>query len=140
MSLDVVRDLNWLAIVVATAVYYGVAALSFADPVFGREWRRSIGWDNEARERLGIAYYVGPLLTCLVSVISVGTLAEATRSDSLCEGLLLGIVVGVGLARAVLFVTGALDPKRPAPVLWFAITGGYHFTGLLIAAVLTAMW
>jgi len=46
--------LNWLTIVVATAVYYGLAALWFADPLFGREWQRSVEWRNEAGETIGI--------------------------------------------------------------------------------------
>jgi hypothetical protein len=50
MSFDVVDDLNWLAVVVATAVYYLLAAPWFADPLFGPAWRRSIGWDKRAGE------------------------------------------------------------------------------------------
>jgi hypothetical protein len=54
--------LNWLTIVVATAVYYGLAALSFADPLFAREWQRSVEWGNEAGERSDVGYSVAHLL------------------------------------------------------------------------------
>jgi hypothetical protein len=50
MSFNVVDDLNWLAVVVATAVYYLLAAPWFADPLFGPAWRRSIGRDKRAGE------------------------------------------------------------------------------------------
>jgi hypothetical protein len=43
MSFDILDDLNWLAVVVATAVYFVLAGLWFADPLFGRAWRQSIG-------------------------------------------------------------------------------------------------
>jgi hypothetical protein len=65
MSFDVVDDLNWLAVAVATAVYYLLAGPWFADPFFGPAWRQSFGWDKRAGERLGPGYDVGPLLTCL---------------------------------------------------------------------------
>jgi drug/metabolite transporter (DMT)-like permease len=140
MSFDVLDDLNWLAVVVATAIYFGLAGLWFAEPLFGPAWRRSIGWEKRAGERLGPGYYVGPLLTCLVAVISVAMLSEATGSDSFAKGLVLGLVVAVGVACSVLFVTGALDPQRPRPIVWFAITGGYHLIGLVIASLLIAVW
>jgi hypothetical protein len=140
MSFDVLDDLNWLAVVVATAVYYLLAAPWFADPLFGPAWRQSIGWDKRAGERLGLGYYVGPLLTCLIAVIAVAMLSEATGSHSLAEGLVLGLVVAVGVAGAVLFVTGALDPQRPKPIVWFAITGGYHLIGLVTASLLIGLW
>jgi hypothetical protein len=140
MSFDVVDDLNWLAVVLATAVYFVLAGPWFSDLLFGPAWRQSIGWDKRTGERLGPTYYVGPLLTCFVAVIAVAMLSEATGSDSFAEGLVLGLVVAVGVACAVLFVTGALDPQRPRPILWFAITGGYHLIGLVMASLLIAAW
>jgi Protein of unknown function (DUF1761) len=140
MSFDVLDDLNWLAVVVATAFYYGLAAPWFAEPVFGPAWRQSIGWEKDPGERLGPRYYLGPLLTCLVAVVAVAMLSEASGSNSLVEGLVLGLVVAVGIACSVLFVTGALDPARPRPFAWFAITGGYHVVGLITASLLVAVW
>jgi hypothetical protein len=67
-------------------------------------------------------------------------LSEATGSNSLAEGLVLGLVVAVGIACAVLVVTGPLDPQRPRLVVWFAITGGYHVIGLVTTALLIAVW
>jgi hypothetical protein len=112
MSFDVLDDLNWLAVVVAAALYFVPAGPWFGDALFGPAWRRSIGWEKRAGERLGPRYYVGPLLTCLIAVTALAMLSEATGSDSLTEGLVLGLVVAVGVACAALFVTGALDPQR----------------------------
>jgi hypothetical protein len=60
MSFDVLDDVNWLAIAAATAIYYGLAAAWFSDRLFGHAWRRSIGWEPRAGERLGLAYFIGP--------------------------------------------------------------------------------
>jgi hypothetical protein len=140
MSFDVLGDVNWLAVVVAAAFYYGLAAPWFADPLFGPAWRESIGWEKAEGERLGPGYYIGPLLTCLVAVVAVAMLSEASGSNSFAEGLVLGLVVAVGITCSVLFVTGALDPARPRPMVWFAITGGYHVIGLVAASLLVAVW
>jgi uncharacterized membrane protein len=49
-------------------------------------------------------------------------------------------VVGVGLVASALFVTGFFDPRKPKPQTWIAITAGYHVVGLLVAAVILALW
>jgi hypothetical protein len=67
-------------------------------------------------------------------------LAEASRTDTFGEGIVLGLVTGVGIAGAVLFVTGIFDPKKPEPMTWFGITAGYHLVGLLIASVIVSVW
>lgn len=139
MSFDVIGDLNWLAVIVATIAYFAFGALWFAQATFGKAWARSLGWDPEGQSP-GIALYIGPLITCLVATIAVAMLAAATGSDTFGEGVVLGVVVGVGVAAAVLFVTGIFDPKKPEPRTWFAITAGYHLVGLLIASVIVSIW
>jgi hypothetical protein len=97
-------------------------------------------WDRAPAQRLGLAYYLGPLATCLGAVVAVAMLAEAARSTSFAEGIVLGLVVGVGVAGAILFVTGVLDPTKPRPVAWFGVMAGYHVLGLVIASVVVSVW
>jgi hypothetical protein len=42
-------------------------------------------------------------------------LADATGSTSLSEGVVLGLVAGVGTGAPILFVTGVLYPAQPKP-------------------------
>ena len=80
--------------------------------------------------------YVGPFITCLITSVAVGMLVAATASDTVGHGLALGFVTGVGIVGSALFVTGFFDPKKPDPMTWVAITGGYHLIDLLIDSVL----
>jgi hypothetical protein len=139
MSFEVLGDLNWLAVIVATVAYFALGGLWFASAVFGRAWIRASGIEMPEGGP-GVAFYVGPLTTCLVATIATAMLAEATASDTLGEGLVLGLVLGVGLALTTLFVTGIFDPKKPEPMTWFAITGGYHLVGLLIVGAIVGAW
>ncbi|MGH2554224.1 MAG: DUF1761 domain-containing protein [Actinomycetota bacterium] len=139
MSFDVLGDLNWLAVIVATVAYFAPGGLWFASPVFGRPWIRASGIQMPEGAP-GTAFYVGPFATCLVATIATAMLVEATGSDTLGEGIVLGLVLGIGLALTTLFVTGIFDPKKPEPMVWFAITGGYHLIGLLIAGGTLATW
>jgi hypothetical protein len=140
MGFDVLGDLNWLAVIVATIAYFALGALWFADATLGKAWVRSMGWDRPADFRPGSAFYIGPFVTCLIATIAVAMLAKATGSDTFAEGIVLGLVVGVGISAAVLFVTGIFDPKRAQPLTWFLIAGGYHLVGLLISSVVVSVW
>ena len=141
MSFDVLGDLNWPAVIVAGLTYFAVGGLWFAEPVFGKAWRRSIGWEMTGDQPSpGPAFYIGPLVTCLVAAVAVGMLGAGTGSDTFGEGICLGLVTGIGIAGAVLFVTGVFDPKKPRPMTWFGITFGYHLIGLLVASVIVSIW
>jgi uncharacterized protein DUF1761 len=140
MKFDVLGDLNWLAVIVAGIAYFVLGAIWFMPATFGKAWQRSMGWEMPADQRPGAAFYVGPLITCLAAAIAVGMLGKASGSDSFGEGIVLGLVTGVGISGAVLFVTGVFDPKKPEPMTWFAVTAGYHLVGLLIASVIVSVW
>lgn len=133
--------LNWLAIAVATLAYFALGGVWFLPGMFGKAWSRSMGWDMpEGAEGPGAAIYIGPLLTSLVASIALALLAEATRADGAGDGLILGLVVGLGIAGSVLLLTAVFDPKKPEPRTWFAITGGYHIAGLTLASVIISAW
>lgn len=140
MSFDVLGDLNWLAVGVATLAYFAFGGLWFSTAAFGRQWQRAIGWEPAEGETPGPEYYIGPLITCLIATVATAMLAEATGTDTFAEGLVLGLVLGVGVAGAVLFVTGYFDPKKPRPATWFGVTAGYHLIGIVIAAITLALW
>lgn len=140
MTLGSAGDLNWLAVIVATVAYFALGAVWFARAMFGKAWMRSLGWEPRPDERPGPEYFVGPFVTCLIASIATGLLAAATDTDTVAEGLVLGLITGVGLAGSALFVTGYFDPKKPQPMTWFAITGGYHLVGLLIASLIISVW
>jgi Protein of unknown function (DUF1761) len=141
VSLDVIGQLNWLAVLVAAVVYFVLGALWYSPMLFARPWQRSIGWDPERTppEQSPLTYVV-PFLAYVVMAIAVGMLAKATATDEISEGLVLGLVVGVGLSLAHTLVDASFDPNKPEPWLWFAINGAYHTIGLIIVAVIIAAW
>jgi hypothetical protein len=138
MSFDVLGDLNWLAVIVAAIAYFALGALWYAPPVFGDLWMRSGG--IQVPEQPQAAFYIIPFLTCLLATIAVGMLAAATASDTAAEGIVLGLVTGVGIALTSLFVTGFFDPQKPQPMVWVAVVSGYHLVGLVIAALILTIW
>ncbi|HEX2090510.1 MAG TPA: DUF1761 domain-containing protein [Actinomycetota bacterium] len=140
MSFEVLGDLNWLAVIVATIVYFAIGGIWFANAFLGKAWQRAGGFEIPADQRPGPAYFIGPFITCLLTTIAVAMLAKASGTDTVGEGLVLGLVTGVGIAAAVVAVTGLFDPQKANPRTWVAISAGYHVVSLLVVGVLLAVW
>jgi hypothetical protein len=137
---EVLGDLNWIAVAVAAIVYFALGGVWFMPPVFGDRWMRAIDWDGTTEDSPGPAMYIGPLITCVIATIVLALLVHATGATTFAEGLELGLLTGIGLAGTVLFVTGYFDPKKPHPMTWFGIMLGYHGLGFVIAAVILSIW
>ena len=140
MSLDGLGDLNWLAVVVATLVYFALGALWYSPALFGNTWGKAAGMDMENTQSPGPAIYLAPLVTCFVSVLATGLLVVATGSDSVGNGICLGLVIGIGYVLTLFATTATFETSKPQPWVWMIITASYHFLGLVIAAVILSAW
>ena len=141
MSLDLFGQLNWIAIVVATIVYYALGAAWFAPFAMGKVWQRSIGWDaSRPAPGLTVMTIVAPLVAYFVAAIATAMLAKATGTSDLGGGIILGVVIGVGYAGSILGVTAAFETTKPQPWTWFGVSYGYHLVGLVVTAVIVSLW
>ena len=43
-----ISSINWLAVLVSTLVFYGLGAIWYAPPVFGKAWMKAIGMDKDS--------------------------------------------------------------------------------------------
>ncbi len=140
MSFDLFTEINWLAAIVAGAVYFGLGALWYSPVAFGEEWMDSMGWQpGEEDPEATTAEYVMPLAAYVVVGIALAVLARATGTDTLGEGIVLGLVVGVGVSSMILLTTALFDPGKKK-LTWWMITGGYHELGIILASVIVAIW
>jgi hypothetical protein len=84
--------------------------------------------------------FVTPLVGSILAALALGMLAVATETDSLGEGVVLGLVTGVGFAIGISFVTAQFESNKPNRMVWGAVNAGYHFVGTLVAAIIIASW
>jgi uncharacterized membrane protein len=141
MSFDALGELNWLAVIVAALAYFAIGAVWYAPPVFGKAWMAAGGMAMpEAGTRPSAAIYLTPMVGSVLSAIALGMLAKATGTDSLEEGIALGVVVALGFAVAISFVTAQFESEKPKPMVWGAVNAGYHVVGNLVAAIIVASW
>jgi uncharacterized protein DUF1761 len=140
MSFDSLNDVNWLAIIAGTVVYFGLGGFWYSPAGFGKAWMRSVGMTMpEGGERPGAAIYATPLIGDLIVAIATAWLAHATGSSTVGDGVLLGLVVAIGY-MATLTSTTATFSQFPEPVTWFWITASYNVVGVTILAIIVSAW
>lgn len=141
MSFDVLSDLNWLAVLVAALAYFAIGAVWYAPPLFGKAWAAAGGLPTpDAGSRPSPAIYLTPLVGSVLSAVALAMIAKASDTDTFLEGIVLGLVVGIGFAVSITFVTAQFESEKPEPMVWGAITAGYHAVGILVAAIIVASW
>ena len=137
MSFELLGDLDWLAVVIAAAAYFVLGAVWYARPVLGKVWMGGMQMPAES-ERPGPTIFAVPAVGSLLSAIALGMIAAASATDTVGEGIVLGLVVGVGFAIAISIVTATFESNKPKPMVWGAVNAGYHLVGNLPAAIIIA--
>lgn len=131
---DVLGNLNWLAIILATLAYFILGALWFT-PLFGKAYDRALDSKRAKGQKWPAIYYVGPFISALATTIATAVLLYAMHVGQMSDALSLGLIVGVGYAMSISF-NNAINPKTPRPLLYGAVTGGYHVVGIVIVAII----
>jgi hypothetical protein len=140
MSFDL-GGISWLAVIIGTVVYFLLGAVWFApqSPI-GKAWIAASGYTSPTTGMSASnAFYVFPAVTCFVAVLAVALISKALGSDSVSEGLMLGLVIGVGVAGAVTFSTAAFEFSKPSRWTFGLIDAAYHVVGITIAAIVLAV-
>jgi uncharacterized protein DUF1761 len=141
MNFDTLGQLNWLAVIVGALIYFILGAAWYSPVLFAKPWQRSIGWDPAQQPpQQNPLTYVVPAVAYLVIGVATGMIAKATGSDTLGEGIVLGLITGVGYALALTLVGAFFSPTSPQPMVLFAITGAYNLIGFLILGIIVSVW
>jgi hypothetical protein len=131
---------NLLAILMS-----GVASLVLGfiwyGPLFGKAWAGYTGWTEEKikalpASRMALTYGL-TFLAAMVSAYVLSVLAEALGASYITDGLLLGLLAGIGFA-GMAFATSHLFEHKPLG-LWL-IVAGYEVLYLAVAGVIVTVW
>lgn len=132
----IVVELNWWAVLLATLVYFILGALWFT-PLFGKYYDLALGFDRQKDYKWPAIYYISPFVNSLIVSIATAMLVYLLKIELLADAASLGLIVGVGYAGAISF-NNAVNPVTPRPLLYGAVTGGYHVVGITLIAMLVS--
>jgi len=127
-------NLNWISVSLAFVAYFLLGALWFT-LFFSKQYKISLGRENETLKNNAPIFIVGPALCSLVITIVSAVLIYALNIHLMADALEFAIVIGIGYLFANT-VNIAINPNIPRPILYGIITGTYHLLGILIVSII----
>ena len=142
MILDFIDEINWLAVAASVAAAFSVGLVWFSPPLFGRFWAKQVARyagipENEiisgASRPSALAPWLGSIF---VTAVVMGTTVEAVGAKSAGEGVVLGLVLGVGFG-ATLASWPAIFARMPRE-WWLVNTGAFLLMQVAMGVILAA--
>ena len=137
--IEALAALNWLAVLAATAALYVLGGLWYSPALFGPRWRAGVGFVPGEGWKPGPVLYLAPLAGCFVTSLATALLVAVTDAHSAMDGIVLGLIVGLGYGAAIAGVD-ATAPSHPRPGALALIVGTYWTVGLTMVAVILSVW
>lgn len=135
---DVLSDLNWLAIVLASVASIVIAAVYYV-VLTPRHYAIALGRENATETPQSLTRNVGPIVCIVVTTITSAVLVETIDITSLGDALTFGAVVGIGYLTAMTFQI-ALNPNFPRPIYYGVVNAPFFIvTSLLSSVILVAL-
>jgi hypothetical protein len=133
-------QVSWLGVIIGAAIYFVLGALWYSPVLFAKPWQAAIGWDpSRTPPQMNPMTYVLPALMYLAAGVAMAIIAAAIGVETVTDGLILGLVTGLGFALPMVGVEATFDPNKPQPMTWFLITVAYHLIGFAILGVTVAI-
>ena len=140
MNTDFLSQINWLAVLVATAAYFVLGALWYSKALFGTKWAQLVKLDmtdpnlKKGFAGMMVSTFVLMLIVSFgleVLIIKLGFVQELTY------GIKLGLLTGLAFATTAVSINYVYE-RRPANL--YLINNGYHVLGHIIAATILVLW
>lgn len=130
---NVLNEVNWLIILLATVVYFILGAVRFT-PLFGKAYDIGTGVKRSSKQKWPTIYYYAQFLSSLVVSVAIGITLYAMNIQSLADAVTLGLLFGIALAAISL--SNAVTPNMPRPVIFGLVVGSYHLVSAVIVAAI----
>ena len=129
-------DLNWLAIIVAALVFFGLAAIWYQPAVMGRKWMAAAGVEPSGTGPNPLVY-VGTLVAYFIMALVLAMIAQAAGASSFGDGLVLGLATGIAFVAGQAWINANYEGRSMNMVI---ANGGIGLIGHVVMAVIVTVW
>lgn len=127
--------LNWFAILAATAAGFMLGGIWYG-PLFGKAWMNALG-KTEADIQPSPAPFIISFFTALITAIVLAALIHNLGFTSVLDGVVLGLLVGVGFIATAM---GSDSAFCGWGLKLFLIQSGYRIAYSVIMGIILAAW
>jgi len=136
--LDYVSELNWLAVVVATAASFAVGAVWYTPALFGKAWMNAVGLKEKDTKNANMAQaMILTIAGTFVSAVAVGVLVQVLALTSVWQGSTFGILVALSILSTNKLMQSQFELR---PLMYNVITSGADIVALAVMGAILAAW
>jgi hypothetical protein len=137
LILDFFSDLNWLAVVVAAIAWFVFSAIWYSVPPLSNAWQKASGVDASAEGSPLTLLFIPTFVGYFVTTVVIALLVRAIGATEVNDGIILGIVLGVGFGAVGALVNQIYERKGAA---YWLINGVNAIIAYMIVAVILVVW
>lgn len=137
MILDFFSDLNWLAVIVATIAWFAFSAIWYSVPPLSKAWQNASKVDMAEDGPPLAVLFIPTLIGYFVTTVVIGLIVEAIGITEVGDGVVLGIVLGIGFGAVSALVTQVYERKGSN---YWLINGLNAVIAYVIVSVILTVW
>ena len=138
MFTEILSNLNWLHVFVATLAYFALGAIWYSF-LFKNQWIELSGVkmdDPNAQKGVAGVMFTSFILM-LIQTIGIAILEHQFMTGNLMSGLKMGLFVGVAFSSTAIAINYLYNMK---PMMLYVIDCGYQILGCSIAGAIMGAW
>lgn len=136
--LDYINELNWLAVLVASAAAFASGAIWYSEAVFGKVWMKAVGLTRKDTAKANMPKVMGlSFVSIIVSAVAIGVLVQPLALTTALQGASFGVMLAVGLLGANKLM---MDLFEMRPINYWFISLGGDAVALGIMGAILAVW
>ncbi len=138
MLTEILKDINWLAVLVGALGYFMLGAIWYSF-LFQKKWIEYTGIKmDDTTSKKGIpAIMFGSFIMMFTTSAALAILAQYLGLNGWLHGVKLGALMGICFAFTSMAINMLYENK---PLGLYSINGGYQLLGNIIAAVVICCW
>lgn len=137
MILDLFGELNWLAILVATLAWFAFSAIWYSLPPLSKAWASAARVDTTGDGPPLALLFIPTLIGYFVTTIVIALLVRGIGAETVSDGVVLGVVLGIGFGMVGALVSQVYENKGSS---YFLINGINAIVAYAIVAVIVTVW
>ena len=137
MILDMLGELNWIAVVVATLAWFAFSAIWYSVPPLSKAWANAARVDTTGDGPPLAILFIPTLIGYFVTTVVIALLARGIGAETVSDGVALGVVLGIGFGMVGALVNQVYESKGNS---YFLINGINAVIAYAIVGAIVTIW
>lgn len=134
---ELLTSLNWIAVLVATVIYFALGALWYSPLMFAKTWMELRNIKEEDIDGPNPVIFLYSFILQGIAVITLALFMTAMGINGVTNGAIIGLAAGAGILFTLAGSTGLFTELK---LKLHFIDSGYHVVGMVLSGLILGWW